>query len=52
MLTPYLWSGAALYTRGKYARDGEWDQTLVSEQVGAAAVLKMLVAMGEVCLCK
>ena len=43
VLTPYLWSGTNHYDRGKYSSDGVWNPKLVSEQVGAAALLKLLL---------
>jgi len=42
VLTPYLWSCTNLYSKGKYASDGNFDPNLVSAQVGAMAVLKIL----------
>jgi lysozyme family protein len=44
--TPYLWSFSNLYTRGKYVADGVFDPNAVSNQAGAAVVLKQLVASG------
>lgn len=44
--SPYLWSFLTVYTRGKYSSDGKFDPRLVSQQVGAAAILKRLVALG------
>src|SRR6266446_699813 len=42
--TPYLWSYTNLYDlpRGKYIEDGHWSSTAVSQQCGAAALLKNL----------
>lgn len=42
--TPYLWSYTSLYDlpRGKYIEDGKWSSTAVSQQAGAAALLKNL----------
>ena len=40
--TPYLWSWTTLYTRGKYVADGRWDPWAVSQQCGAAAILRQL----------
>jgi lysozyme family protein len=45
VVNPYLWSGSTLYARGKYVRDGKWDATCVSEQVGAMPVLRKLCEM-------
>lgn len=41
--TPYLWSGSNHYIKGKYAKDHVFDPNLVSKQIGAAAILKMLL---------
>jgi lysozyme family protein len=46
--TPYLWSGSAHYRKGKYVADGEFNAEAVSQQVGAAVVLKALVDLGAV----
>jgi lysozyme family protein len=43
VLTPYLWSGTNLYTKGKFISDKKWDANAVSEQTGAAALLKILM---------
>lgn len=40
--TPYLWSFTNHYSHGKYYADGKWSETLVSEQIGIAAVIKRL----------
>jgi len=44
--SPYLWSFTTVYTRGKYSSDGKFDPNLVSQQVGAAAIIKRLHAQG------
>lgn len=44
--SPYIWSGTDLYERGKYVKDHVYSATAVSEQVGVAAVLKVLETMG------
>lgn len=41
--TPYLWSATNHYTTGKYVADGHFDIHAVSKQVGAAAMLKLLI---------
>jgi lysozyme family protein len=46
--TPYLWSGATHYKKGKYVRDGVFDPEFVSGQLGAAVILKALVDLGAV----
>ncbi|MBW4643573.1 MAG: hypothetical protein KME23_11395 [Goleter apudmare HA4340-LM2] len=43
VLTPYLWSGTNLYTKGKYTSDGKWDNEAVSAQIGVVALLKILI---------
>lgn len=45
--TPYLWSGSNHYTSGKYVADHKWDPDAVSQQVGAALLLKRLHELGE-----
>lgn len=47
-VTPYLWSGSNLYSRGKYVADGRYDPAAVSKQVGAALLLLRLVAEGHI----
>lgn len=42
-LSPYLWSGTNLYTKGKYVADGKWSSTAVSKQAGAIGILKLLM---------
>lgn len=42
VLSPYLWSGSYCYSKGKYAADGKWDPELVSQQFGAAVLLRRL----------
>ena len=44
VLSPYLWSFSEHYQRGKYAADGRFDTQLVSQQCGAAVLLKQLDA--------
>ena len=41
--SPYLWSFSTHYTRGKYVADGRFSASAVSQQVGAALLLKQLV---------
>lgn len=42
VLTPYLWSFTNHYEKGKFVADGKFDPNAVSQQVGAAAILKAL----------
>ena len=41
--SPYLWSFSQLYTQGKYVADGIWSDTAVSQQCGAAVLLRRMV---------
>jgi lysozyme family protein len=45
--SPYLWSFSNHYTRGKYVADGRFSPTAVSQQCGAAVLLKRLAAGGK-----
>lgn len=47
VLSPYLWSGSTHYTKGKYVRDGKFDDDAVSKQVGCALLLRGLWAVAE-----
>lgn len=47
VLSPYLWSFTNQYTSGKYVADGKWSKTAVSEQCGAAALLRRLAELGQ-----
>jgi len=42
VLTPYLWSGTAFYTVGKYAGDGVFDKNLKDKQMGCAPIFRYL----------
>jgi lysozyme family protein len=44
--SPYLWSFSNHYTRGKYVADGSFSATAVSDQCGAAVMLKRLAQLG------
>ncbi len=46
--TPYLWSFSTIYKRGKFVADGVFSETAVSEQCGAAVLLKALHEAGTV----
>lgn len=41
--SPYLWSGTNHYTSGKYIYDGQYKEDAVSNQIGAAVLLKKLI---------
>src|SRR6185312_1907212 len=43
--SPYLWSGTNHYTSGKYIFDGTYKADAVSNQIGAAILLKKLLAV-------
>jgi lysozyme family protein len=45
--SPYLWSFSNHYTRGKYVADGRFSPTAVSQQCGAAVLLKRLQEAGR-----
>lgn len=40
--SPYLWAGTDQYTSGKYVADGKFNQNVVDQQLGAAAILMAL----------
>ena len=42
VLSPYLWSFSNHYIKGKYIADGTWSDTAISNQCGAAVLLKYL----------
>lgn len=42
VLSPYLWSGSNHYIKGKYVTDGRWSDTSVSNQIGAAVLIRRL----------
>lgn len=39
--TPYLWAASNLYVKGKYVQDGAFITDAVSQQIGAAVLLKI-----------
>lgn len=41
--SPYLWSGTNQYISGKYVSDGKYNPDAVSNQIGAAVLLKKLI---------
>lgn len=43
--TGYLWAGTSVYTRGKYVADGQWDPTVIDQQLGIIPVMKRLIAL-------
>ncbi|WP_299153523.1 peptidoglycan-binding protein [uncultured Tateyamaria sp.] len=42
-MSPYLWSGSEYFDKGKYVADGKFDPNAVSQQVGAACLLKRMI---------
>jgi lysozyme family protein len=48
VLTPYLWSGSAHYTSGKYVADGTFSESAVSKQTGAAVLMRRLAERGTI----
>jgi hypothetical protein len=50
VLSPYLWSFSNNYTKGKYTADGSFSPDAVSQQCGAAVLLKILAEKGEIVL--
>lgn len=38
--SPYLWSATNQYIKGKYTSDGNFNKNVVSQQIGAAAIIK------------
>lgn len=48
--SPYLFSMSSVYEKGKYKSDGKWDPDLVSQQVGAVPMIKLLEQRGEISL--
>jgi lysozyme family protein len=46
--SPYLWSFATHYTKGKYVDDAKYDPNFVSQQCGTAVMLRLLADRGLV----
>ncbi len=46
--SPYLWSFTSAYTTGLFVFDGQFSPSLVSEGIGAAALLKVMQQKGLV----
>ena len=44
--SPYLWSFATCYTKGKFVADGRFDPDQVDEQPGTAVILHRMVEQG------
>lgn len=39
---PYLFAGTSAYKSGKFESDGKWNPDLISQQIGAGAILKAI----------
>ncbi len=48
VLSPYLWSFSNHYASGKFVADGRWSDTAVSNQCGAAILLRRLAERQEI----
>ncbi|HEY0003351.1 MAG TPA: hypothetical protein VGB17_00975 [Pyrinomonadaceae bacterium] len=48
ILSPYLWSFSNHYTRGKFVADGTFSSTAVSQQCGAAILLRRMAETGVI----
>lgn len=46
VLSPYLWSFSSHYIRGKFVSDGTFSRTAVSQQCGAAVLLRRMAETG------
>lgn len=46
--SPYLWSFSNHYTKGKFVADGHYDPNAVSQQIGAAVLLRRLRERQEI----
>ena len=46
VLSPYLWSFSTHYTLGKFVADGKFDPDAVSQQCGAAVLLRRMAETG------
>lgn len=42
VVSPYLWSGSAYYTKGKYSNDSVYDPEEIDQQIGCAPILGYL----------
>lgn len=46
--TPYLWSFSNQYTKGKFVKDGVFNKDAVSQQCGAAVLLRRMAETGKI----
>lgn len=45
--SPYLWGGTSVQKKGKFVKDGVYDKNVMDPQIGAMAVLQMLMALDQ-----
>lgn len=45
--SPYLWGGTSVQKRGKFVRDGHYDASVMDNQIGVMAVLKMVMKLDK-----
>lgn len=43
VLSPYLWAGTNNYKKGGYRSDGQWSDDVLTDSIGAAAILKFAI---------
>jgi lysozyme family protein len=48
VLSPYLWCFSDHYKSGKYVADGTWSDSAVSNQAGAAVLLRRMAERGDI----
>jgi lysozyme family protein len=48
VLSPYLWSFSTHYTQGKFVSDGTFSANAVSQQCGAATILRRMSEIGTI----
>lgn len=48
VLSPYLWGFSNHYLSGKYVKDGVWSDSAVSQQCGAAVLLRRMAERGHI----
>jgi lysozyme family protein len=48
VLSPYLWSFSNHYAKGKFVKDGVFDPDAISDQCGAAVLLRRMVETGVI----
>lgn len=48
LYTPYLWAGTSVYKQGKFVSDGKYDPEAISQQLGAAPIIRELVGSAAI----